>query len=61
MRRASLRTSGPPLVETVPAMKFIQAVGAEPREANRLGVLNRLYLGDLLLRRVRIWEDVEAA
>ncbi len=36
------------LVETVPAMKFIQAVGAEPREADRLGVLNRLYLGDLL-------------
>ena len=36
------------LVETVPAMKFIQAVAAEPREANRLGVLNRLYLGDLL-------------
>ncbi|MEE4145318.1 MAG: ABC transporter ATP-binding protein [Halieaceae bacterium] len=36
------------LVETVPAMKFIQAVGAEPREANRLGLLNKLYLGDLL-------------
>jgi len=36
------------LVETVPAMKFIQAVAAESREANRLGVLNRLYLGDLL-------------
>jgi ATP-binding cassette subfamily B protein len=36
------------LVETVPAMKFIQAVAAESREATRLGVLNRLYLGDLL-------------
>ena len=36
------------LVETVPAMKFIQAVAAESREADRLGVLNRLYLGDLL-------------
>lgn len=36
------------LVETVPAMKFIQAQAAEPREAGRLGVLNRLYLGDLL-------------
>lgn len=36
------------LVETVPAMKFIQAVAAESREANRLGVLNKLYLGDLL-------------
>ena len=29
-------------------MKFIQAVAAESREANRLGVLNKLYLGDLL-------------
>jgi ATP-binding cassette subfamily B protein len=36
------------LVETLPAMKFIQAVAAEPREASRLGVLNRLYLGELL-------------
>lgn len=36
------------LVETMPAMKYIQAVAAESREANRLGVLNRLYLGDLL-------------
>lgn len=36
------------LVETLPAMKYIQAVAAESREAARLGVLNRLYLGDLL-------------
>jgi len=36
------------LVETVPAMKFIQAQAAEPREAGRLGLLNRLYLDDLL-------------
>ncbi len=36
------------LMETLPAMKFIQAVAAEPREAARLGALNRLYLGDLL-------------
>jgi ATP-binding cassette subfamily B protein len=36
------------LVETVPAMKFIQTVAAEPREAQRLEGLNRFYLGDLL-------------
>jgi len=36
------------LVETVPAMKFIQSVAAEPREAQRLEGLNRYYLGDLL-------------
>lgn len=36
------------LVETLPATKFIQGVAAESREAARLGILNRLYLGDLL-------------
>lgn len=36
------------LVETLPAMKFIQSVAAEEREAQRLGRLNRYYLGDLL-------------
>ena len=37
------------LVETLPAMKYIQGVAAESREAGRLGRLNRLYLGDLLM------------
>lgn len=36
------------LVETLPAMKFIQGVGAQVREAARLESLNRQYLGDLL-------------
>jgi ATP-binding cassette subfamily B protein len=36
------------LVETLPAMKFIQSVAAEQREAQRLEGLNRFYLGDLL-------------
>jgi ATP-binding cassette subfamily B protein len=36
------------LVETLPAMKFIQSVAAEGREAQRLEGLNRNYLGDLL-------------
>ena len=36
------------LVETLPAMKFIQSVGQEKREANRLSGLNEHYLGDLL-------------
>lgn len=36
------------LVETLPAMKYIQSVGAQAREAGRLGSLNRRYLGDLL-------------
>jgi ATP-binding cassette subfamily B protein len=36
------------LVETLPAMKFIQASGQEPREALRLGVLGERYMGGLL-------------
>ncbi|WP_286239224.1 ABC transporter ATP-binding protein [Neptuniibacter halophilus] len=36
------------LVETLPAMKFIQSVGQEPRERKRLEGLNQEYLGDLL-------------
>lgn len=36
------------LVETLPAMKFIQSVGQEPRERERLEGLNNNYLGDLL-------------
>lgn len=36
------------LVETLPAMKFIQSVGQEKREANRLSGLNEHYLSDLL-------------
>lgn len=36
------------LVETLPAMKFIQSVGQEPRERDRLEGLNQHYLGDLL-------------
>ncbi|MFN3984704.1 MAG: ABC transporter ATP-binding protein [Rhodocyclaceae bacterium] len=36
------------LVETLPAMKFIQASGQERREAQRLDAFNRRYLGDLL-------------
>lgn len=36
------------LVETLPAMKFIQSVGQEKREANRLNGLNEHYLSDLL-------------
>ena len=47
------------LVETVPAMKFIQAQAAEPREARRLGLLNRLYLDDLL--RLQVVEFATAA
>jgi ATP-binding cassette subfamily B protein len=47
------------LVETLPAMKFIQAVAAEPREAARLGTLNGLYLSDLL--RLQLVEFATAA
>lgn len=36
------------LVETLPAMKFIQSVGQEKREADRLSGLNEHYLSDLL-------------
>ncbi len=36
------------LVETLPAMKFIQGAAAEAREAKRLGGLNRHYLDNLL-------------
>ncbi len=36
------------LVETLPAMKFIQSVGQEARERDRLNTLNENYLGDLL-------------
>jgi ATP-binding cassette subfamily B protein len=36
------------LVETLPAMKFIQSVSQEPRERKRLDGLNQHYLGDLL-------------
>jgi ATP-binding cassette subfamily B protein len=36
------------LVETLPAMKFIQSVGQEAREARRLRGLGDHYLGDLL-------------
>lgn len=47
------------LVETLPAMKFIQGVAAEPREAGRLRHLNGLYLGDLL--RLQLVEFATAA
>jgi len=47
------------LVETLPAIKFIQSVGAEAREATRLERLNRSYLGDLL--RLQITEFLTAA
>lgn len=36
------------LVETLPAMKFIQSAGQEARENARLGQLNQRYLSDLL-------------
>lgn len=36
------------LVETLPAMKFIQSVGQEKKESDRLKGLNEHYLGDLL-------------
>lgn len=36
------------LVETLPAMKFIQSAGQERREADRLAGLNHNYLTDLL-------------
>jgi len=45
-RRASAITAF--LVETLGAMKLIQSVGAEEREASRLAALNRTFLGDLL-------------
>lgn len=47
------------LVETLPAIKFIQSVGAEAREAARLERLNRTYLGDLL--RLQVTEFLTAA
>jgi ATP-binding cassette subfamily B protein len=45
-RRASTITAF--LVETLGAMKLVQSVGAEDREAKRLATLNRSFLGDLL-------------
>ena len=36
------------LVETLPAMKFVQASAQEARESRRLGELNQRYLSDLL-------------
>lgn len=36
------------LVETLPAMKFIQAAGQQQREAGRLGRLGQGYMGQLL-------------
>ena len=45
-RRASAITAF--LVETLGAMKLVQSVGAEEREARRLSGLNRSFLGDLL-------------
>ena len=45
-RRASAITAF--LVETLGAMKLVQSVGAEEREASRLASLNRTFLGDLL-------------
>ncbi|MET0154348.1 MAG: ABC transporter ATP-binding protein [Candidatus Binatia bacterium] len=45
-RRASAITAF--LVETLGAMKLVQSVGAEEREANRLASLNRSFLADLL-------------
>ena len=47
------------LVETLPAMKFIQSVGAEDREFDRLHRLNRGYLTDLL--RLQVTEFLTAA
>ena len=47
------------LVETLPATKFVQSVGAEAREAARLEGLNRRYLGDLL--RLQVAEFLTAA
>ena len=47
------------LVETLPAMKYIQGVAAESRESGRLRHLNRLYLGDLL--RLQLVEFATAA
>jgi ATP-binding cassette subfamily B protein len=44
--RASTITSF--LVETLGAMKLVQSVGAEEREARRLAALNERFLGDLL-------------
>jgi ATP-binding cassette subfamily B protein len=47
------------LVETLPAMKFIQSVAATDREAARLGGLNRAYLEGLL--RLQLTEFATAA
>jgi ATP-binding cassette, subfamily B, bacterial len=47
------------LVETLPAMKFIQSVSAEEREVERLRRLNSGYLGDLL--RLQVTEFFTAA
>jgi ATP-binding cassette subfamily B protein len=47
------------LVETLPAMKFIQSVSAEEREVERLRRLNSGYLGDLL--RLQVTEFLTAA
>ncbi|MDP6952211.1 MAG: ABC transporter ATP-binding protein [Alphaproteobacteria bacterium] len=47
------------LVETLPAMKFIQSVSAEEREVERLRRLNSGYLRDLL--RLQITEFLTAA
>ncbi len=45
-RRSSAITTF--LVETLGAMKLVQSVGAEEREASRLAALNRTFLDDLL-------------
>ncbi len=47
------------LVETLGAMKFIQSVGAEAREAARLGHLGRAFIGDLM--RLQVVEFTTAA
>ncbi|MBL28655.1 MAG: hypothetical protein CMM50_14000 [Rhodospirillaceae bacterium] len=47
------------LLETLPAVKFIQSVGAEERETRRLGGLNSAYLDDLL--RLQVTEFFTAA
>jgi ATP-binding cassette subfamily B protein len=47
------------LVETLPATKFVQSVGAEAREGARLAGLNRRYLADLL--RLQVTEFLTAA
>ena len=47
------------LVETLGAMKFIQSVGAEAREAKRLGALGHAFVADLM--RLQVVEFFAAA